>query len=92
MPYKDPEKQREYTKKWYEENKEKVRESNKKWAEENKECSKCKETKPIDDFAKGINAYWCKKCKAQYARNWRKSNPEKMKEENRKRYKKRRRS
>ena len=56
-----------------------------------KECSKCKETKPIDDFGKGTgpNSYWCRKCNAQYARDWRKSNPEKMKEEHRRKYKKR---
>ena len=37
MPYKDKEKEKEYRKKWYQENKEERREYNKKWYQENKE-------------------------------------------------------
>tara|TARA_R110001632_G_scaffold204618_1_gene328195 strand:- start:53 stop:433 length:381 start_codon:yes stop_codon:yes gene_type:complete len=37
MPYKDPEKKKEYTKKWQEKNKEKQKEYMKKYVQENKE-------------------------------------------------------
>ncbi len=40
MPYKDKDKQKEYSRKWEEENKEKRREDKRKWREDNKEYYK----------------------------------------------------
>jgi hypothetical protein len=52
-----------------------------------KQCSKCKETKSIEDFKKiksrksGLHS-WCKKCSAESERQRYKNNPEKVKEIN----------
>ena len=73
MPYKDPEKQREASKKWYEKNKEKKIEASKKWAEENPEkvreaCKKWREENP------------------EYSKKWEEENKEKRKEQRKKWY------
>lgn len=71
MPYKDPEKQREQQKKYYEENKEKIREDHKKWYEKNKE-------KRIEASKK-----WNKENKErrrEISKKWKEENPEKVRE------------
>jgi len=71
MPYKDPEKAKEYKKKWYEENKERVREQHKKWKEENKER------------VREQNKKWKEKNREkhrEYNKNWNEENKEKKRE------------
>ena len=86
MPYKDPEKQREANKKWYEENKEKKRESNKKWREENPEYSK-KWAEENPEKRREINKKWeeeNKEKRAEYRKKWAEENPEKLRESSKK--------
>ena len=52
-----------------------------------KECTKCKEVKSLDEFSK--KAWWCKKCKNQYAREYRIKNSEMLKEKEKEKYRKR---
>ena len=71
MPYKDPEKQKEYMEKWREENKEERREYNKKWYEENKEKKKEATKKWVEE-------------NPEYRKKWKEENKERVKEYNKK--------
>ena len=71
MPYKDPEKQKEYMKKWRQENKAHKRECDKNWLAENPEYKK--------EYNKKWNAE-----NPEYKKKWREENKEKVKEYKRK--------
>ena len=76
MPYKDPEKLREYNKKWYEENKEKAKEYQKKYREENPEYNK----KYREENKEQIK---------EYNKKWVEENKERRREQSKKRNKER---
>lgn len=54
-----------------------------------KQCLKCKQIKPVSEFylnklSKDGYSWWCKRCQKEYSKEWKKSNPEKVKVYNRK--------
>jgi len=67
MPYKDPEKQREYQRKWHAENAEKQREKSREWYAENKERKK--------EYSRKWKAEKKEKVR-EYNRKWKAENPE----------------
>ena len=71
MAYKDPEKQKEYMKKWKEENKEQQREYKKKWYEENKEKRREQHKKWKEKNKEKIR---------EQAKKWKEKNKEKHRE------------
>jgi len=77
MPYKDKDKQKEYSRKWEEENKEKRREDKRKWREDNKEYYK--EYRELN-----------KEKRVEYNKKYRELNNEKIREHKRERNKERR--
>ena len=42
-----------------------------------KTCSKCRESKPLDEFGKSGQAY-CRPCQSEYGKRWRAANPDYM--------------
>lgn len=41
-----------------------------------KTCSRCKVTKPVEDFSKSSGGYWCKACRREYAKEWFSAHPD----------------
>ena len=82
MPYKDPKKEKEYNKKWCQENKERKKEHNKKYRQENKEYYKkwCQENK---EEIKEYNKKYRQENK-EYDKKYRQNNPEVSLKSNRK--------
>jgi len=80
MPYKDPEKNKEYYRKWQAENKEKYKEYQRKWRAENPEYKRkyYQENKEVVlERARKWQAE-NKEAVKEYQRKWQKTNPDKM--------------
>jgi hypothetical protein len=75
MPYKDPEKEREYQKKWRAENQEKSREASRKWYAENQEKNR--------ESSKKWRAENPERAR-EHQKKWREANPEKNRESSKK--------
>ena len=77
MPYKDPEKEKEYNKKWKQENKDKVKEYHKKYRQENKE-----------EIKEYLKKYYeeNKEERKEYQKKYGQENKEKINEHNKERY------